>query len=111
MDRTKKHLYRDALLHSNRFAHPHPDLDAHTEQYTAPHLHSLPDPDAASHNNSNTHAYFACHVDSLPYAYACNTESNMDSLADAYTASHADLYINTHGKRNTLISAAISHML
>lgn len=93
VDRAEKHLHCHALLHSDRLAHAHPDLDTHTEHYTTSHLHSLPNPDPASHNNPNTHAYSAPHVDGI-------------SDADTASNAHPDIDSHTHSFPNTLRAIA-----
>ena len=85
-------------------------MDAHTEQHTASYIHSLPDSNAASHHNPNTHAYAAPYVDGVSDADTRNTKSNLDRFANAYAASdaypHVDpnphIHSDTHGDRNTL---------
>jgi len=92
MDRAKKHLYCDALLHTDRLTYSHPNLDAYAEQHAASHLHGLSD----SHSTA--------HMDGIAHAHTDYPAPNMDSLADAYTApdAHSHIHSNPHGDRSTL---------
>ncbi len=96
MDRAKKHVYCHALAHADRLPYADPDLDAYAKQHATPHLHGLPDPDAASHGFPHSHAYSAAHVDGLP---------------DPHAASHAYAYLHAYGEPSALTFVTISRML
>lgn len=100
MDREKKHVYRHALLHANRFPHAHSYLDAYAEQHTASDLYSFADSNRAPHNYFNTHTYPASYVDGFPNTDPCDTKRYLDSLADAHTASNTRTFLNAHTHRN-----------
>jgi hypothetical protein len=117
MDRTQEHIYRHALLHADRLPDAPPDLDAYAEYHTASHLHCLPDPDAASYNHFDTHAYALSYVDIFSDTDTCYTELHLNPIADTHTPPnvyfnlHAYLYSCTHGHAKSLRAMRILNML